>query len=260
MMRSFRRLSLVRLSIIAIACCVLSTPSSAQARPDAKPRDVIYGTITDSLTGAPLVGARVEVLCSRCDDRVETDSMGRYAYGRIPNGTWNIEYYCPSLTRLGRFMTKRRASVGVEAAEVNILVPRGVCIEPPYFEEVGVFRGRWSRGFEEDSFRPCDGDTTTTRTARLVNPRPSGAGGRVTLSPVAEAQFERWPWRIRRQGGVGQTYFVVWRGTFRGPGQYGPSNVHAYEMQVDSIIDLRNTSDRPPPDTYEATMRRDCSK
>ncbi len=225
---------------VSIACLAFLVVGSRAVAQTKYPRDVIYGTITDSLTGAPLVGAKVRVRCATCAGRHETDSSGRYAVGRLPNGYWEIEYHCPSLTMLGRALPIRRASVGLKAAEVNVVVPPGACYEPPYFEQEGVFRGHWTRQFEGDAFSPCNAD----KKGGVMLPEMGGIHPwfariwpTISRSSSAEAQVERWPWPTPKP--LDDTYFVEWRGTLRGPGMYGHMGVSGFEMRVDTILSLR---------------------
>ena len=241
-MKRGARIRIGQLAVLAMVfSCLVPATSIAQAR------DVIRGTVTDSVTGAPIVGAKVTVRCPTCTGRLETDSLGRYAYGRLPNGYWEIEFHCPSRTLLGPEFARRRAIVGMEASEVNVVVPESACSEPPYAERYGVFRGFWDQAFEEERFTPCRDSASGIPEPLLPDRRALGARIGATLTPAAQRQVERWPERLAMLAGyaarqkivLGMRYFVVWRGVFRGPGRYGHGGLSAFEIGVDSIIALR---------------------
>lgn len=58
----------------------------------------------------------------------------------------------------------------------------------------------------------------------------------LTLGNAAQNQAIDWPARAPRNAWGSPRYFVVWRGTLKGPGSYGHFGVSEFEMLVDSIV------------------------
>jgi hypothetical protein len=195
-------------------------------------------TVTDSISGAAVVGARVTLKCEGCYGRYPTDSTGRYRFKQVPSGAFSIEIHCPSRTLLGAQIVERIVSVSPgEESLINVRVPAGQCSEPRYSERVGVFSGYWTPGFESSKFVPC-ADSILHVPAPLLP-------GKQLVSPSAWAEFVpsvKWPQKMPAQASVptdryrNPTYFVVWRGVLKGPGQYGHLGVSDFSMLVDSVL------------------------
>ena len=216
------------------AACVAAAPHLA-----AQAHGTLRGTITDSVTGAPVVEARVAVWCAGCTGRYPTDSAGHYRLDRLPGGSASFEAHCPSATGLGAEITHGTVDIAAGSETVlDLRVPPGHCAEPAYSERRGVFRGYWTPGFEPSAFRPCANTV-------LGVPAPLLPGKRL-FPPEAWADFA--PGAARRissphgapvdsYGNV--TYFVVWRGVLKGPGKCGHMGVSEFSMVVDSVIAVR---------------------
>jgi hypothetical protein len=197
-------------------------------------------TVTDSISGAAVVGARVTIKCEGCYGRYPTDSTGHHRFKQVPAGTFSIEFHCPSRTLLGAQIVERIVAVSPgEESLINVRVPEGRCSEPPYSERRGVFRGYWTPGFESSVFVPC-ADSILRISAPLLQ-------GKRVAAPTAWADFVpsvKWPEKMSGQAKApideygNPTYFVVWRGVFKGPGQYGHMGVSGFSMLVDSVLDV----------------------
>ena len=81
-------------------------------RVTAQARGTVRGTITDSVTGAPVVEARVAIWCAGCYGRYPTDSAGHYRLDRLPAGRATSEAHCPGSTLLGAEITRQEVDVG----------------------------------------------------------------------------------------------------------------------------------------------------
>jgi hypothetical protein len=195
-------------------------------------------SVTDSTSGAAVVGARVAIGCQGCYGRYPTDSTGHYQFKQVPAGTFRIEFHCPSRTLLGAQILERMVAVSPgEESLINVRVPEGRCSEPPYSERSGVFRGYWTPGFESSTFVPC-ADSVLRVPAPLLP-------GKHLFAPSAWADFApsvKWPPKVSdkevapRDEYGNATYFVVWRGVLKGPGQYGHMGVSDFSMVVDSVL------------------------
>lgn len=197
---------------------------------------VVRGTVRDSATGAPVVGVKATVRCEGCYGRHPTDSLGNFRIMRVRPGLHPLEFHCPSRTMLGRELGNVEVMVeqGAEAV-VNFSVPPGACYEPPYSERKGVFRGQWTTGFEASEFIPCP-DSALGVTRPMLPGKRYWTSAWATLSPAAREQRIDWPDDAPRDAWGSPRYFVIWRGTLKGPGMYGHLGVGAFEMVVDEIV------------------------
>lgn len=92
------------------------------------------------------------------------------------------------------------------------------------------------RGFEESAFQPCPADAWFLASDSL-GADPYDRRAWVTWSPDARRGFE-WPEAAR--GPLGDLrYYVEWRGTVVGPGNYGHMGISAFEFRVDSVLVVR---------------------
>ena len=198
----------------------------------------VEGSVRDSISDQPLVGAKVSALRGRYG-RVQTDSAGRYRLADIQWPEFELELHCPSRTQLGKRLLAQRVRLGPgEARTINLRINSALCDEPAPREIYGVFRGSYSGGFEESSFAPCADSALS-----LPLPHPED-GGRadidawVRFTPKAQRQLAaRWPHQSVRDQGSPLVY-VRWRGTLRGPGTFGHLGASAYEMHVDTVLQV----------------------
>jgi hypothetical protein len=225
---------LIRLGILGVAITAVAPPLLAQAR------GALSGTITDSVSGAPIVGARVAVWCPDCSGRHPTDSAGHYRLDRIPEGNFRFEAYCPSVTGLGPEIALTTVSVAAgRETVVDLHVSPGQCSELPYSERRGVFRGYWTSGFESSAFVPCADSVLGVPAPLLPGKRMFPPKAWAYLAPNVRKQSISWPHDAPINPWGNSTVFVVWRGMLKGPGTYGHMGVSEFSMVVDSIITVR---------------------
>jgi len=205
----------------------------------AQARGTLRGTITDSVTGAPVVAARVAMKCDGCYGRYPTDSAGRYRLDRIPSGSARFEAHCPSATLLGAEIAQRKVDIVADSETVlDLQVSPGQCAEPKYSERTGVFRGDWTPGFEASAFRPCADTALGVPAPLLPGIRPVPPKAWAYLAPGAADRLSL-PTGTASDPNGNATYFVIWRGVLKGPGTYGHMGVSAFSMVVDSVIAVR---------------------
>ena len=224
---------LARIAIVAAVGVAAAPRLAAQAR------GALRGTITDSVTGAPVVEARVALWCAGCYGRHPTDSAGRYRLDRLPSGSATFEAHCPSATGLGAEITRRTVDIVVDRETVlDLRVPPGQCDEPPYSERKGVFRGYWTPGFESSAFLPCADTALGVPAPLLPGKRLFPPTAWADVVPSAARRMS-WPRDAPVDSYGNPTYFVVWRGVLKGPGTYGHMGVSEFSMEVDSVIAVR---------------------
>jgi hypothetical protein len=224
---------LVRIVIVGAVWAAFPPRLAGQAR------GTLRGSITDSVTGAPMVAARVAIWCSGCYGRYPTDSAGRYRLDRLPAGSARFEAHCPSATGLGAEITQRTIEIAAEGETVlDLRVPPGHCAEPGYSERPGIFRGYWTPGFESSAFFPCADSALGVPAPLLPGKRLFPPKAWADLAPGAARRIS-WPSGAPIDSYGNGTYFVVWHGVLKGPGTYGHLRVSEFSMLVDSVIAVR---------------------
>ena len=199
----------------------------------------LTGTITDSVTGKPVVGARVAADCARCYGRHPTDSAGRFRLTNLPEGRMAIEAHCPSATGLGAEIAEREVLIAAaRETTLDIRVQPGTCVEPAYGERRGIFRGLYTPGFESSVFLPCADSTLGVTAPLLPGKRLFQPTAWADFTPDVRRQRIDWPDGAPKDRSGNRTYFVVWRGVLKGPGEYGHLGVSEFSMLVDSIISV----------------------
>ena len=207
-------------------------------RVTAQARGTVRGTITDSVTGAPVVEARVAVWCAGCYGRYPTDSAGRHRLDRLPAGSARFEAHCPSATLLGAEIRQQPIAIAAGGETVfDLRVPPGQRAEPAYSERPGVFRGYWTPGFESSTFRPCADSVLGIPAPLLPGKRLFPATAWADVNPGVARQIS-WPNDAPVDSYGNPTYFVVWRGALKGPGTYGHLRGSEFSMVVDSVISV----------------------
>jgi hypothetical protein len=204
----------------------------------AQPRGILEGTVIDSATGRPFVGAMV-VAVPGATASSRTDSLGRYhlEHGGFPQTTLHL--YCPTRTMLGKqLLTQLIWLPDGRTSRRNLSVDTTLCDEPEPFERRGEFAGRWLNGFEESEFTPCVDSTFTKLPLNLFDERLAPLHAWATIGDDAFPRSMKWPETMMRIDKY-PVYFVRWSGVLRGPGRYGHMGVSKYEIVVDRLIEIR---------------------
>lgn len=198
----------------------------------------IRGAVTDSVSGAPVIGARAAALESGRFGRVSTDSAGRYVLDHVPAGTWVVQLHCPSRTLLGRNLARRTVTVPARGDVVlDVRVPPGGCFEPDSSSRTGIFSGHYTAGFESSGFVPCHDASRGLADGLLPGQHLFEPSAWVTMSSTEQRQRIRWP-KVRA-GEAYPRFFVRLHGTLSGPGKYGHMGVSSHGLAVDSVIQVR---------------------
>jgi hypothetical protein len=206
-------------------------------------RSVLKGTVRDSAGGHVARASVCVTLPSEqpqwlaCDDA--DDRTGAYRVENLPAGRLRTSVLC---TTLGRSVTDiardHIAFLDTVPVRRDWAVSTRDCDPRPLRSLPGTFRGYFKPGFESSEFVPCrsdawflPGDSLPTepydqRRAWAILERNSLPDGFV------------WP-RVLRDHDQYPRYYVEWRGTVVGPGQYGHMGGSAFEIHVDSVLVLR---------------------
>lgn len=117
------------------AAALLAAPLTAQQQPDARiPLGTITGTVYDSLSGEPLVDARIWVEGST--GSATASRRGRFRLDSVPTGTRRLVFAHPDLDSIGFPQFGRRVVVAAGEQEIDLAVPslatiaRSVCGNP----------------------------------------------------------------------------------------------------------------------------------
>lgn len=217
--------------------CMLIAAILSSAHESAAQPATVRGTIADGASGKPLVGAFVAAINSG-RGRERSDAEGQYVLDRIPAGSIDLEFHCPSATLLGWPIEARKITLRAgQDTVVDVRVALGVCGEPPYSERRGTFRGTFSLGFEESRFVPCPDSLLGLP---LPRPKAMWLGGTIWVefdSASSGSSAAAWPNVIPDVTGS-TTYFVMWHGVLKGPGTYGHMGVSDYQLEVDTVYSV----------------------
>lgn len=242
-----------RAAVMALA--LLGTGSQAIAQQT--PQDglaVLEVSVIDAATGRPLPSAeeciepRISALTrSRTRRCMDVDTAGRYRFDQLPMGTLPIQVSCweisTGFTGFHRLETDTVVITESSPVRRDWVVPAEGCDRRERRTVSDTFSGHYTAGFEESKFVPCpadawflpsdslDGYATDARDA-WVNFGDDKISRviRSTDVPVNQRGYRRW--------------FVRWRGTIQGPGRYGHLGGSAFELVVDSVLEVR----APTPD------------
>ena len=234
----------------AIAASLGGLPGAIGAQAPVAETAVVEGVVRD-MAGSPMQKSLVcadiprgpSWLTSRCS---RTDSAGTYRVDSIAPGRRRVSVFCETVRGLG---SKHVASDSIDVdggatVRRDWAVSRVGC-DPRTIRHVrGIFRGHYTPGFESSEFVPCAADGWFAPGDSLDWYPFNNRRAWVEWAPGFNQRL-KWPTAPRDKHGYSPLY-VRWRGTIVGPGRYGHMGVSAFEMSVDSVMELR------------APAKRDC--
>jgi len=148
-----------------------------------------------------------------------------------------ISVHCETI----RTLSKSLASDSVLLANVRLrrdwTVGTEGCDPRPVRRVSGTFSGHYTPGFESSKFVPCPSSEWFIP-ADSLDAYPYDARRAWVRWSVGRMRELKWPKAPRDPYGNSR-YYVRWRGTVVGPGRYGHLGVSAFELQVDSVAELR---------------------
>ena len=237
-----------RLRFVVIASLgTITAPVQAQSSGDTA---VLEGIVRD-MSGVPM---QKSIVCadmprpqgwqtSRCS---RTDSTGTYRVDSIASGRRLVSVFCDTM----RGLTSKHAASDSIAFDGGASVRRDWSVsrigcDPRMLRHVkGTFRGHYTPGFESSEFVPCPADGWFVPGDSLDWYPFDNRRAWAEWAPGFRQRL-RWPTAPRDKYGNSR-FYVRWRGTVVGPGRYGHMGVSAFEIRVDSVMELR------------APRRRDC--
>ena len=214
-------------------CAALVLASSALG---AQSTGQLYGRAYDQFTGAPLEGALVAAWYVG-QGRQPTDSLGQFTYRYLRPGSGLLEVTCPSKAAIGR-PTPMQVVVFVQsgrAFSVDVPVDTRDCTEPPLSARYAILGGFYRPEFESVTFEPCPDSTGQP----LLWQNPYWAQGAWTFFTDAAVGELNTMWPPVDNPSDTVTYYARFRGTLTGPGARGRRSGIAYQMEVDSVLELR---------------------
>jgi hypothetical protein len=235
--------SSVRTLLAAFAMIIAAASAASGQTGVTRPVGRIAGVVLDSATGQParrsavctlLRVSRLE-LSSRCG---AVDSLGQYHVDSLPLGTHRFSASCATIKWMGKLLT----SDSVTLLDSSIVrrdwtVSTTGCDVRPIRRVTGVFRGYYTPGFEASEFVPCESDAWFVPGDSLGAYPYEARRAWATVAP-ATMQAIGWPKTTRDRYG-NPRYYVRWRGTVVGPGNYGHMGVSPFDIEVDTIFALR---------------------
>lgn len=221
---------------------------------------VIRGTVRGTVSGQPLARARV---CAELPDKraaiwtrcAPVDSSAVFRLDRLPAGTWKVAVICGTVRAYSKSLVQESVAVS-ETAPVRrdwTVDPAG-CDPRPLRRVSGEFRGYYAFGYEISDFVPCAADAWFV-SADSVKSKPIDR--RSAWAVLDESRFpEAFRWPNAPPDKYGQAhYYVHWRGTVVGPGHYGHFGSSAFELRVDSVLELRAVREGDCPSIRELRQR-----
>lgn len=215
---------MTRVAVLALVILLFTGHGSEAQATASRGRARVVGTVRDSSTGRPIVRTWICGLVDLGppDGRVTRcatpDTAGHYVLDSLAAGTQILTASCWRLGVNQLVQDTLRVAAGEEGRfDIRTSVR---CDMRPFILRRGVFEGRYTSGFEESSFRPCNDSIRAW----------------AEISRNAIESGPKWP---AIKASYNPTYFVRWRGTLRGPWQYGHMGVSDYEIIVDSILTVR---------------------
>lgn len=227
---------------ICLLLALLVAPGVAAQRPTG--RAVLAGTVLDAATGrAPL---RFRICVSLPDEPLEWQACalvdpasGQYRVDDLPRGRWVVLAGCSTMSIIGRLAAQDTVAVSATApVRRDWRVSTKGCDPRPLRRVQGMFRGYYTPGFESSEFVPCAADAWFIPGDSL---RTKPHDQRSAWARLQEGSLPRpftWPQAPRDAYG-NPRYYVDWRGTVIGPGNYGHMGVSSFEIQVDSVAEIR---------------------
>lgn len=209
----------------------------------------LEGVVRDSGSGQPMHKAWVCVSVrlsessfrNRCG---RTDSLGVYRADSIPSGQRQVWVACETMRGLGgkNLASDSMTFDGSTGVRRDWAVSNIGCDLRRIRRVTAIFRGHYTPGFESSEFVPCPADGWFVPGDSLDKYPFNNRRAWVEWWPGFRQRLE-WP-EVRRDEYGYPRYYVRWRGTVVGPGRYGHMGVSAFEIQVDSVMELRAPSKR----------------
>lgn len=202
----------------------------------------IIGSVRDSVSGRPPLRTRV---CAWADSGSvrplpqcgSVDSLGQYRIDSIPPGRRLVAVHCATIRAPGMIQLAFEHLVMADTdVRRDWSVSAAGCDSRRVRHVTGTFRGHYTVGFEASAFVPCASDAWVLPSDSLGD-EPYLHRAWVTWPPAAARQVH-WPDAPRDRFGSPR-YYVKWRGTVTGPGNYGHLGVSPFEFRVDSVLIVR---------------------
>lgn len=233
---------------IAVVAFLGSIPGAIDAQSRVAETAVLEGVVRD-ISGLPMQKSLVcadiprspSSLTSRCS---RTDSTGTYRVDSIASGRRRVSVFCETVRGLGSRHVVSDSIEFDDGASVrrDWAVSRVGCDPRSIRRVTGVFRGHYTPGFESSEFVPCTADGWFVRGDSLDWYPLDNRRAWAEWAPGFRQRL-KWPNAPRDQHGYSR-FYVRWRGTVVGPGRYGHMGVSAFEIRVDSVLELRAPSTR----------------
>jgi len=237
------------------------TADAAAQRPSGTA--VLTGTVRDADGGGAVPRAQV---CATLSSGAHlawwhcapVDSAAAFRIDSLPAGTWKVEVVCSTIGPFALTLATDEVAVS-EAGPARrdwSVEPMAECDRRPLRRFSGEFRGYYTPGFESSEFVPCVEDAWFLPSDALRMSPYDQRRAWVKLSDVRLPAEFRLPDAPRDEYG-NPRYFVRWRGTIEGPGHYGHLGVSAFELRVDTIIEIHapRKGDCPPLHDRRASTR-----
>jgi hypothetical protein len=235
-----------RALVPGVLLMVIATTASAQS--PATRTAAFEGVVRDESTGRPMQKTWVCAMIHhssygeyRC---APVDSTGAYRLDSLPATGLRVDVGCETLRTLmqERLATDSVDLLSTERRRRDWTVSSVRCDPRPIRRVTGIFRGHYTPGFESSEFVPCAADAWFIPGDSLGSTTYDDRRAWAEWKPGLMKRVN-WP-RLPRDEYGNSRYYVRWRATVVGPGRYGHMGVSAFEIRVDSVLDLRAPTNR----------------
>lgn len=231
------------LPILTILACFAAAPRLASGQAG-KPLVQITGLVRDSASGRAPTRTQVCAFADTGGLRPyphcgHVDSLGSYHIDSVESGPRLLTVHCASLRApYDHQLGYEHLIVGQANLHRDWIVRGELCDPRPIRHITATFSGYYAPGFEMSAFVPCQSDSWLIAGDSLgtdARKAPAWASWSPTLSTYRLPSVATDAFGMRR-------YFVRWRGTVTGPGHYGHLGGSAFEISVDSVVEVRAAS------------------
>ncbi|MHB8837727.1 MAG: carboxypeptidase-like regulatory domain-containing protein [Gemmatimonadaceae bacterium] len=122
---------MMKLFAMILLAWSVAVPASGQEPPTQR-QFVLRGTVFDSIAGAPLAGARVEVAArgsASAPHSAVTDASGRFEVAALPSGVFVVGFYHDNLTALGLEAPLTTVELGLDSVvTVHLGIPSAAVV------------------------------------------------------------------------------------------------------------------------------------
>lgn len=223
---------------LALAAALVATNATAQTVATRQSLSgVVYGSPARPYGRRLSVCLLTQRFAQKC---ANVDSMGAYRLDSLPAMKREFAVICETVRMFGGWIATDSVEIrSGQSVRRDWQVSMAGCDMRPVRRITREFRGHYVGGFEASDFRPCEKDAWFTPDDSLEKYPFDNRRAWATWSERA-GKSVRWPdGAPPRASDANPRYYLHVRGTVVGPGHYGHMSISAFELFVDSVVEIR---------------------